>query len=383
MTTESSPPSVRTARRADEGAPALGGDRARAWLEVDLGALVRNARQVTAHSGRPIVPMVKADAYGLGAVAVARALESVDPWAYGVASVAEGEELRAAGTSRRVIVFTPLLPAELPRARRAGLTPSLHRAEDVRAWLALGGAGWHLAIDTGMNRAGVRWDAVPALVEALGEETLRAHPPEGAYTHFHSADADAASREAQQARFAAAVALLPARPAVLHAENSPAVEHGGRSPWDVVRPGVFLYGVPSGGALAPEAVAHLRARVVDVRTVEPGETVSYGGTWQARGVRRIATVAVGYADGYRRALSNLGEALVHGRPAAVVGVVTMDMTMLDVTDVPCGVGDVATLLGRDGERTLAVAEVAALAALSPYELLAGLRLRVPHLYHGT
>ena len=171
---------------------------------------------------------------------------------------------------------------------------------------------------------------------------------------------------------------------MLHAENSPGAEraHGG-SRWDVVRPGVFLYGVSAGAVLPAEPVAHLRARIVDVRDVRDGETVSYGATWTARGARRIATVAAGYADGYRRALSNRGVALLHGRAVPVAGRVTMDMTMLDVTDVACDVGDVVTLIGRDGEAVLTVGDVAERAELSPYELLTGLRLRVPHFHHDA
>jgi alanine racemase len=352
-------------------------DRQRAWLDVDLAALVRNAARVRDRAGAPLLPMVKADAYGLGAVPVVRALAPLAPWGLGVAAVAEGEVLRAAGWEGRVLVFTPLLASELPRARAAGLTPSLHRADDVRAWADAGGGAWHLAVDTGMSRAGARWDAVDALVDAA-----RAHPPEGAYTHFHSADADHASRAEQEARFRAAVARLPARPALLHAENSPGVEHGeGASAWDLVRPGVFVYGVATDGALAAEPVAHLRARVVDLRELRPGETVSYGATWVARRAARIATVAAGYADGYRRALSNAGVALLAGRRVPVAGRVTMDMTMLDVTDVPCAVGDVVTLLGRDGGAVLTAAEVAAMGELSPYELLTGLRGRLPRFYH--
>jgi alanine racemase len=170
---------------------------------------------------------------------------------------------------------------------------------------------------------------------------------------------------------------------VLHAENSPGAERAARSPWDVVRPGVFLYGVSAGGMLPAEPVAHVRARVVDVRELRDGETVSYGATWRAHGARRIATLAVGYADGYRRALSGRGVALLGGRAVPVAGVVTMDMTMLDVTDVPCATGAVATLLGRDGDAVLSVADVAARGDLSPYELLTGLRLRLPHLHHDA
>lgn len=353
--------------------------RARAWLEVDIAALVRNARRVADRARVPLLPMVKAEAYGLGALAVARALQPLRPWGFGVASVAEGEALRAGGIAERVMIFTPLLPGDLPRAHAAGLVPSLHRAGDVRAWAALGGGAWHLAIDTGMARAGVRWDD-PALAEGALGAALRAHPPEGAYTHFHSADEADGSRAEQETRFRAAVARLPARPPLLHAENSPAVAFGpGASPWDLVRPGIFLYGSGGDAAIAPEPVAHLRARVVDLRTVRDGEGVSYGATWRARGDRRIATVAAGYADGYRRALSGRGVALLHGREVPVAGRVTMDMTMLDVTGVPCAVGDVATLLGRDGDRVLGVDAVAARGDLSPYELLAGLRLRLPHL----
>jgi len=366
---------------------------ARAWLDVDLAALVRNARRVRDHAGVPLVPMVKAEAYGLGAGPVARALDALGAdvvWGVGVASVAEGEALRHARLNGRVVVFTPLVRDDLARAVRWSLTPSLHRADDVRRWAALGGGAWHLAVDTGMARAGVRWDAIDdALLDAV-----RAHPPEGAYTHFHSAERADGTREAQERRFRDAVARLPVRPPLLHAENSPGVERARHSAWDLVRPGLYLYGAScadnetaatdrarAADVLgAPEPVAHLRARIVDVREVHDGEPVSYGATWRATGTRQIATVAAGYADGYRRALSNRGVALVHGREAPVVGRVTMDMTMLDVTDAPCVIGDTVTLLGRDGDRVLTVDEVARRGELSPYELLLGLRLRLPPRY---
>ncbi|HEY0776440.1 MAG TPA: alanine racemase [Gemmatirosa sp.] len=366
-------------------APTIEPATARAWLDVDLGAVVANARVVRARAGVPLVPMIKADGYGLGAVAVARALAAHgEPWGFGVASVAEAAELRAAGVAGRLLGFTPLLREEFGRADALGLTPSLHRAEDVHAWAAVAPhAPWHLAIDTGMARAGVPWNALDDGLLAAAA----AHPPEGAYTHFHSADRADGSRATQTARFVAAVARLPARPRLLHAENGPAVESAAPSPWDLVRPGIFLYGVatardPADGLRAPEPVAHLRARVVDVREVAAGETVSYGATWRADSARRIATVAAGYADGYRRALSNRGTVLLHGRLASVAGRVTMDMTMLDVTDIPCAVGDVATLVGAADGRVLTVADVAARADVSPYELLTGFALRAPRRYHG-
>jgi alanine racemase len=358
-------------------APESNRDTARAWLEVDLAALVRNASTLQQRAGVPLLPMVKADAYGLGAVPVARALESLDPWGFGVATVDEGAALRAADIRRPILVVTPLLRDDLAAARAAGLTPSLHRCADIAAWRDAGGGPWHLAIDTGMSRAGVRWDAVAELVEAV-----RRCPPEGAFTHFHSADRNDGSVETQERRFLDAVAALPSAPPLLHAENSAALERCVGTLWTVARPGVFLYGVGSDADADAEPVVALRARVVDVRDLRDGETVSYGGGYRAVGPRRIATAAVGYGDGYRRSLSNVGTALVGGRRVPVAGLVTMDMTMLDVTDVDCAVGDVATFLGGDRDERLTVAGVARTGDLSPYELLTGLRLRVPHLYRS-
>lgn len=352
----------------------------RAWLEVDLDALRRNAAACARQGGRALCPMIKADAYGLGAVPVARALEPLDPWGYGVATTGEGEELRRAGITRRIVVFSPLLAEDFAAARAAHLTPTLGDAAAIAAWTQQGGGPWHLAIETGMMRAGVRWDEVGAL-----GDLLRAHPPEGAFTHFHSAERDDGSRELQEARFQQALAVLPARPAVLHTQNSAGIAHRDGSPWDVVRPGVFLYGVAvgAGARIVPEPVVHLRARVIDLHALRDGETVSYGASYRAVGARRIATLGIGYADGYRRHLGNRGTALLHGRATPVAGMVTMDMTMLDVTDVPCAVGDVATLMGRDGDRTITVDDVAAAADfMSPYELLTGLRQRVPRIYRG-
>ena len=220
--------------------------------------------------------------------------------------------------------------------------------------------------------------------ELVGEhrELFERAAPEGVFTHFHSAELDDASRDEQEKRFQQALAALPVRPAIVHAENGPAVERRAPSPFTMVRPGIFLYGVASveGVALQPEPVASMRARIVEIRTIADGETVSYGATWTAKGARRIATVPVGYADGYRRALSNRGIALLRGRRVPVAGRVTMDMTMLDVTDTNAGLGDLVTLLGEDGGDVITVSELATLSDVSPYEILTGLRLRLPRRY---
>jgi len=368
---------------------------------VDLDALVRNARALERHARTRLLPMVKADAYGLGAVPVAGALERLDPIAFGVSSIVEGEELRGAGFTRPIVVFTPTLPKDLERLRRADLTPSLASVDGITRWNALGGGAWHLAIETGMHRAGLDWRAIPSLHDAI-----RACPPEGAFTHFHSAELDNGSLEEQELRFRAAVDALPVRPKLLHTENSAAIVRRHPSPWDCVRPGVFLYGVGSGetAALQPEPVVHLRAQIVEIREVAAGDTVSYDATWKATVPRTIATIAVGYGDGYRRHLSNVGQAIVvaHGdsstkssdsgsgraKPTAnhlapIVGIVTMDMSMLDVTGFGAREGDVVTLLGREGDHVLTAEAVAGWAKMSAYELLAGLRQRLQRVYTGA
>ena len=350
----------------------------RAWVEIDLGALVRNGERFARAAGVPILPMVKADAYGLGAIRVSRALRSLEPWAFGVATVEEGEELRGAGIDDAILVFSPLLPTQFDAARRAKLTPVLGDADAIRRWLETG-QPWHLMIDTGMNRAGVSWRDVDAV-----RDVVAVRPPEGACTHFHSAQLPNGSREEQERRFMDAVKRLPFKPKLLHADNSPAIEHRAPSPYGVARPGIFLYGVSSGHAasIEPEPVVSLRGRVVEVRVVQEGDTVSYDATWRSPRSGRIATVSLGYADGYRRALGNRAQALLGGERVPVVGVVTMDMTMIDVTDKRCAPGDVVTFIGRDGDAAISVADVAAYAELSPYEVLTGLRGRLPRLYTG-
>lgn len=368
--------------------PPHAADSWRAWLDVDVAAVRRNAARLRAVAGVPLVAMVKADGYGTGMLEVVRALgtpwqelPAVDapstPWALGVATLQEAADLRAAGSTARVLCTTPLMASELAEAVALQVTPALHRPDDIRRWHTLGGGAWHLSIDTGMARAGARWDTVDAL-----QDTLRTHAPEGVFTHFHSADLPNDSRETQEQRFDAALATLAAvLPAdiLVHSDNSAALAARGRARGHLARPGIGLYGAVVAAALGVEPVVHLRARVIDVREVRHGESVSYGATWQATGTRRIATVALGHGDGYRQAFSNRGQALLHGHPVPVVGTVSMDMTMLDVTDLQdrVAIGDVATLVGRDGAHCLSADAVAADRGLSPYELLVGLRLRVP------
>jgi alanine racemase len=348
-------------------------------MDVDLDAVVKNARAAQKRAGVPIIPMVKADAYGLGALRVAKALESLQPRAYGIATVTEGRELREAGIEREIIVFTPLLRDEYAEAREFSLTPSLSSAEEINEWAREGGA-WELSIDTGMSRAGVQWRDLASLRDAIVQ-----HPPEGAFTHFHSPAFEDGSMDEQEQRFREAVASLPVRPKLLHTDASAAIVRHGHSEWDAIRPGVFLYGAGSdaGQELDPQPVVHIHARVVETRWVEAGDSVSYEATWRAPSRRRIATIPIGYADGYPRALSNRASALTAGGRVPIVGIVTMDMIMLDVTDSSCDVGDVVTLLGTgEGGDRIDLVELATLAGMSYYELLTGLRSRLTRYYSG-
>ncbi|HUQ18764.1 MAG TPA: alanine racemase [Gemmatimonadaceae bacterium] len=351
----------------------------RAWMNVDLGALVRNARAAEARAGVPIIPMVKADAYGLGAVDIIGTLEQVNPDAYGVATVEEGADLRDAGIERPIIVFSPLLRDEYPDARNFELTPSLGTETEIREWTRVP-FDWHLSIDTGMSRAGIPWREVSTLREVLTE-----HVPEGAFTHFHSAELNDGSMDEQEQRFRDAVAQLPVRPKFLHTDASAAIARHGKSEWNAIRPGVFLYGVGSGeGAeIEPEPVVSIHSRIAETRWIEAGDSVSYDATWHADSRRRIATIPMGYADGYPRAASNRAFGIAKDGRVPIRGLVTMDMIMLDVTDSKADVGDVVTMMGRaENGDSIGPEELAALAGMSYYELLTGLRGRLDRYYIG-
>jgi alanine racemase len=344
----------------------------RAWIDVNRNALRANAVKLMERTSLPLIPMIKADAYGVGTDGVVRTLEPLEPLAYGVASVDEGAHLRALGIGRPVVIFTPILRSEFSRAQAHELTPALGDARSISEW-APSGKPYQLAIDTGMNRAGLSWREVSTV-----HEIVRKYPPSAAFTHFHSAELDDGSAEKQVARFLEAVAELGVAIPLLHADNSAAAarEPGGRGRWGAVRPGLFLYGIGSHADLEPAPVVSLRARVVDVRWIEPGDTVSYDAVYVAPRRQRIATATIGYGDGYPRGLSDRAVATINGVRVFQRGLVTMDMTMFDVTEAPCEVGDVVTLFGESADPELRVEGVARLAGMSPYELLTGLAPRL-------
>jgi alanine racemase len=342
----------------------------RAWADVSLGALVANARTVAAVSGARLLPMVKANGYGVGAVAVARALEGVDPWGYGVATVEEGAELRAAGISRPILVFSPLAPLLVRHHLRHELTPVIGDRDALEAWCAAGVAPFHVEIDTGMSRTGVRWDEAPAWSDSLAA----ASGWEGVFTHFHSAEEDPGSVAPQWERFLALLARLPVRPPLVHAANSAVALRGRTYAADLVRPGIFLYG-GTAAEHRPEPVVRLQAQVVATRTLRRGESVSYGATWRATRDTRVATLGLGYADGVLRSLGNKGLVELGGRVVPILGRVTMDFVMVEAADA-VSVGDVAVVFGG----LVSLDEQARRAGTISYELLTAMGPRVRRRY---
>lgn len=385
------------------GGGAADSTTARAWLEVDTGALRRNAAALRTRlrPGTHLLPMVKADAYGLGAVRVARALAAEKPWGFGVATVEEGAALREAGVGGRVVAFTPCAPIDATRLLEWRLEPVVTSLGALREYAAaVGGAGRlrvHLEVDTGMGRFGLAAERAgewaPEVHAALGGAELELA---STFTHFHSAESDPEATLRQWRRFEDALSALRAAgvdPGLRHAANSAAVLRHPEVHADLVRPGLFLYGGeavttalgagpgdggPGAVDLRPEPVARVRARVLDVRQVAEGVTVSYGATFTTRRPSRLATLGIGYADGLPHALSNRGQALVAGRRVPFVGAVCMDMTVVDVTGVG-GVrtGMAATLLGRDGAEEIELGELARLGERIPYELLTSFSARLP------
>lgn len=347
------------------------------WAEIDLGAVQRNARAYGAQVGVRLLPMVKANAYGLGAVPVVRALEALGPWGFGVAALSEARQLRAAGVVRPIVAFIPFVPADLEACLALDVRPAIGDAEALDAWIRRSNRPFHLAIDTGMGRGGVAWHDEAGL-ERIRALLAGAAGYEGAFTHFHSADVSSEATELQWTRFHAILAALGGAPPLVHGANSAAAQWGSRYAGTLARPGIYLYGGRAGG-LEPEPVVRLSARVVAVRPIRAGDTVSYGATFRAPDDGEVVILAIGYADGLPRALGNRGAVRLGGTEARIAGRVTMDMTMTVVPRGTARVGQRAVLYGPE----LSIDAQAEAAGTIAYELLTSLGSRVIRHYRGA
>ncbi len=350
------------------------------WLEVDLGRLAENYRLLaTRLSPRTrVIGVVKANAYGHGALPVARRLLALGAARLAVATAAEGAELRAAGIKAPVHLLGSLHPDEAEDALKADLIPTLATLEAARALARLRpGALVHVKVDTGMGRVGVRPEALPAFlaeVEGMGLFV------EGLFTHFAVADEDEAFTRDQLSRFLAAVQGLKKR-YLLHAANSAAILAGIGTDLDFVRPGIALYGLPPDQALESplKPILSWKARPSLVKTLPPGHGVGYGLTWKAKGGEAVATLPFGYADGFPRALSNRGFLRLKGRYVPVIGRVSMDQTTVLVPE-DTGLEDVFEVVTPDlDERTSLTGRARALGTIN-YELATRLAPRLPRSY---
>jgi alanine racemase len=360
---------------------------------IDTGALEHNYREVVRRAGgRKILAVVKAQAYGHGAVPVSRQFLGLGADMLGVALVEEGKELRSAGIDAPVLLMGSLFPEQAETVVALRLTPvvytiSVARALSDAARKLKTSVPVHVKIDTGMGRIGIVPADAPGFIKEL--RRFAGINVQGLMTHFADADLREKQFAAKQMElFELLVRDLEAASwdvPLRHAANSAAVLDFHRAFFTMVRPGLMLYGYnplerdPAGGGLHP--VLSFLTRIVYVKQVSAGVPISYGRTFVTKRESLIATLPVGYADGYSRGLSNRGEVLVRGRRVPVVGRVCMDMTMIDVTDV-AGVceGDEVVLIGSQGSERITASDIAVKTGTIPYEVLCGISSRVPRIY---
>lgn len=376
------------------------------WAEISLKAIRQNLEVIRKHVGakRKVLAVVKSNAYGLGAVPIAKALQKAGTEWFGVTCANEGIELREAGIRRRILVLTGFWPGEEKRLIENGLTPTVTRVDDVRhleraAKFPRGsgraaGVAFHLKINTGMNRLGILPAEVDTFAAALSEAPhVRL---EGTYTHFASAEDFTSPQTSDQEKVFRGcldrLRDLGVSPGIVHMANSGAI-CARPSTWaDMVRPGAILYGYHQGfeppekklevmKQMPFEPCLSLRARIISLREIAVGQAVGYGARFVAQRPTRIAVINAGYADGIVRSRTNRGCVLLRGRPAPLVGTISMDLTTVDVTDVAeAELGDIITVYGRDGNAAIEVSDVAREIGTVTSDLLCALGRRVPKYY---
>ena len=361
-------------------------------VKIDLDAIERNIDRVRQKVGVPIMAVIKADAYGHGAVQIARLLQNKCAF-FGVSSILEAMELRQAGLETPILILGHTPVPTFPVVVRNAIRPTIYRYEDAVALSQAAQqegviAPLHIAVDTGMSRIGFQATEADADICAAIAK-LPGLRIEGLFSHFATADeTDLTRARAQAARFADFDAMLKARGLeipIRHLNNSAGVMNFSEH-YDMVRSGIVTYGLyPSEevnpGDLPLQPALSWYSRVTHVKTLPAGREISYGGTFVTTRDTRVATVAVGYADGYRRSLSGRFYVLIRGRKAPILGRVCMDQFMVDVTDIPdAAAGDTVTLAGRDGKERITIEELAAAAGSFNYETVCGISRRVPRVY---
>jgi alanine racemase len=384
------------------------------WAEVSLGALAYNLEAIRKYVNPPqekrktprkILSIVKGNGYGHGGPEVAKALEKAGSDWFGVTCTDEGIAVRKNGVRKPILILTSFVPGEESRLVEHDLTAVIHRCDQLalldRAAARRGGkkrVPFHLKIDTGMNRLGIASGDVECFARQLGK--CKNIQLTGIFSHFASSGVFTESYVGQQTgeqeeRFYAALERLRALgidPGIVHLANSAAIVTRPETWADMVRPGAILYGYHPGydpienreeaeARLALKPVMSLRSRIITLRDVAQGAGVGYDATFVAQRPTRIGVLAAGYGDGIHRSLGNRGNVLVRGKLAPIVGIISMDVTMIDVTDIEgAEVGDVATIHGTDGIQALPANRVARSIGTVTSDLLCAVSQRVPRLY---
>ena len=361
-------------------------------VEIDLDAIGRNFDAVCAKAGVDVMAVIKADAYGHGAIQVARLLQDKCAF-FGVSSMLEAMELRKAGLRTPILILGQTPVHAFPTAIREGIRPTIFRYEDA---LALSQAAveagmdapFHFAVDTGMSRIGFQAEETSADICAEIAK-LPGLSAEGLFSHFATADcADLSRAKAQAERFARFDNLLKERGVqipIRHLENSAGVMNFDCH-YEMVRSGIVTYGMYPSEEVSP-ALLELKpaltwlSRVTHVKTLPAGREISYGGTYVTTRDTVVATVPVGYADGYRRSLSGKFYVLIRGQKAPILGRICMDQLMVDVTDIPgAALNERVTLVGKDGGEEITMEAIAEVADSFNYEFVCGISRRVPRIY---
>jgi alanine racemase len=348
----------------------------RTWVEISLDRLVRNYGNIRSSVGPSVAVagIVKANAYGHGAVPVSRALVAAGAQWLGVSNTAEGVELRRAGLGVRILVLGGVLPFERAGIMENNLTPVLHSLAELREWDELPGATQvHIKVDTGMARLGMREE--PSSIAAAIEGLRHIHV-EGLMSHFATPD-DPAQSELQLAKFQEVMQVV--KPEVVHLASSFALADRLKGAWlTLVRPGIALYGYAPVCGVAPALI--WKARVVGIKSLPKGAAIGYNARYHASRDMRTAVIAAGYADGIPRALTNKGQVEIAGILAPIVGAVSMDLTTIDVTD--CGdiqVNDEAIIIGEK----ITADDMARTAGTISYEILTSIGNRVERVYSSA
>ncbi len=361
------------------------------WAEVNLQTLKENYHKLQAYTRSEMMPIVKADAYGHGVTPIVKTLMASGAKRFGVALVEEALEIKAVFPELTVMVLGATDPELSDTLVSEDIIPAVFHLSQAQALSEAAVkqnrlARLHIKIDSGMNRIGFRERDFADIMKIAALPNLFI---EGIFTHLATSDqSDLSFAREQLNRFQAfynklnkAGLTIPIR----HAANSAAILQFPESHFELVRVGISLYGFPPsaqmGGAVGLEPVMAWKAKVSHVKSIKTGESVGYGRTFKAAYPTQVATIPVGYADGLRRALSNQGEMLIHGRRSTMIGRICMDQTMLEVTKIPgVQVGDVVTILGKDGYDQITATEMAEWLGTISYEVVCGISKRVPRVY---